>query len=151
MLVIIRFKAVKTLIAFQQFNHRTTAIQGARTVPVRPGRLQSSANQSNLHFPHSGDIGRLLRLACTTARVTPHVLLRKSLFWGMASVTRRHYPAAMETTPPHTFEVKITASGHYAVFLDGVRIALHTLEDDAHAHSLRLQLQAAEQPDAWGR
>ena len=57
----------------------------------------------------------------------------------------------METTAPHTFEVKITASGHYAVFLDGVRIALHTLEDDAHAHSLRLQLQAAKQPDAWGR
>jgi hypothetical protein len=57
----------------------------------------------------------------------------------------------MESTASHTFEVTATADGHYAVLIDGVRIALHALEDDAHAHRARLQLQAAEQPDAWGR
>jgi hypothetical protein len=55
----------------------------------------------------------------------------------------------METTASHTFEVKATADGHYAVFIDGVRIALHALEGDAHAHHARLQSQAAEQPAAW--
>lgn len=57
----------------------------------------------------------------------------------------------METTAPHTFEVKAAADGHFAVLIDGVRIALHAIEDDAQAHRARLQRQAAEQPDAWGR
>ncbi len=44
------------------------------------------------------------------------------------------YPAARETTGSHTFEVKAAADGHFAVRIDCVRIDLHALEDDAHAH-----------------
>jgi hypothetical protein len=50
-----------------------------------------------------------------------------------------------------TIEVKTTTEGHFAVLIDGVRITLHSLEDEAQAHRTRLQLQAAEQPDARSR
>jgi hypothetical protein len=55
------------------------------------------------------------------------------------------------TPEQHTFEVKSTTDGHFAVFVDGVRIAAHPLEVDAKAHRARLQAQAAEQPDAWAQ
>jgi hypothetical protein len=57
----------------------------------------------------------------------------------------------MKSSVSHTFEVLATADGQYAVLIDGVRIALHALELDAQEHSVRLKLQAAEQPEAWGR
>jgi hypothetical protein len=50
----------------------------------------------------------------------------------------------METRASHTFEVKATADGRYAVFVDGVRIAGHELMVDAVAHCERLQRQAVE-------
>jgi hypothetical protein len=44
----------------------------------------------------------------------------------------------------HTFEVKATVEGHYAVFVDGVRIADHQEKAEALAHCDRLRRQAAE-------
>jgi hypothetical protein len=44
----------------------------------------------------------------------------------------------------HTFEVKATADGRFAVLVDGVHIALHMLKADALAHCGRLR-QAAEE------
>jgi hypothetical protein len=57
----------------------------------------------------------------------------------MAPAIARRYPAAMET---HTFEVKGTDDGHYAVFVDGVRITDHASMADALAHCERLRRQA---------
>jgi hypothetical protein len=107
--------------------------------------IQSSANQTNLHIPHSGDIECLVALArVAAASFTPNTTFCNSLQWGIATAIARRYPAAMETTASHTFEVKTTADGHYAVFVDGVRIAGHALKADALAHCERLQRQAVE-------
>jgi len=54
------------------------------------------------------------------------------------------------TPKDHTFEVKPTVDGQFAVFVDLVRIAAHALEDDAQAHCARLMPQAAEQPESRG-
>jgi hypothetical protein len=105
----------------------------------------SLANTGCQTIPHSGDIGGLATLTrAVVVSFIPNATFCNSLQWGIATAIARRYPAAMETAASHTFEVKSTADGRYAVFVDGVCIAGHEQKVDAVAHCERLQRQAVE-------